>query len=160
MKLRDAPAAIAVPVSNGTTLAGIHKGFMSLYRRGRTSRMPRFIAGSSFRKNPIVRAYKQKLLTCEDLPPADIKETDVNEPLVNWHSIDGDHALHAVRQTGGFAGDAADKAMLGASKMLREREGMHVLPASTAGLIALTEFHEATPLPNDRYVVVLTGRRT
>jgi threonine synthase len=158
-ELRDAPAAIAVPVSNGTTLAGIHKGFLSLYRRGRTSRMPRFIAGSSYRKNPIVRAFKEKLLTCEDLPPAQIKESDVNEPLVNWHSIDGDHALHAVRQTGGFAGDAGDKAMIAHSKMLREREGLYVLPASTAGLIALTEFHKANPLPNDRYVVVLTGRR-
>jgi threonine synthase len=159
-ELRDAPAAVAVPVSNGTTLAGIHKGFLSLYRRGRTSRMPRLIAGSSFRKNPIVRAFKNRLLTCEDLPPANIKETDVNEPLVNWHSIDGDYALHAVRQTNGFAGDAADKAMLAYSKLLREREGLHVLPASTAGLIALTEFHKSSPLPNDRYVVVLTGRRT
>ena len=51
-ELRDAPAAVAVPVSNGTTLAGIYKGFLSLYRRGKTSRMPRFIAGSSHNKNP------------------------------------------------------------------------------------------------------------
>jgi threonine synthase len=159
-ELRDAPAAIAVPVSNGTTLAGIHKGFLSLYRRGRTSRMPRFIAGSSFRKNPIVRAFKRQLLTCEDLPPEAIKESGVNEPLVNWHSIDGDLALAALRQTGGFAGDAADKAMLAYSKMMREREGLHVLPASTAGLIALIEYHKSRPLSNDRYVVVLTGRRT
>jgi threonine synthase len=40
-ELRDAPSAISVPVSNGTTLAGIYKGFLSLYRRGKTSRMPR-----------------------------------------------------------------------------------------------------------------------
>ena len=44
-------------VSNGTTLAGIHRGFVSLYRRGRTSRIPRMVAGSAFRKNPIVEAY-------------------------------------------------------------------------------------------------------
>ncbi|MGD8297514.1 MAG: pyridoxal-phosphate dependent enzyme [Desulfobacterales bacterium] len=36
-ELRDAPSAVAVPVSNGTTLAGIYRGFLSLYRRGKTS---------------------------------------------------------------------------------------------------------------------------
>ena len=40
-ELRDAPALVAVPVSNGTTLAGVYKGFVRLYRRGRTSRVPR-----------------------------------------------------------------------------------------------------------------------
>jgi threonine synthase len=159
-ELRDAPAAVAVPVSNGTTLAGIHKGFLSLYRRGRTSRMPRFIAGSSYGKNPIIRAYKNNLDTCEDLPPGTIHETNINEPLINWHSIDGDHALWAIRDSSGWAADAADKSMLSYSKLLRDREGLHVLPASTAGLIALIDYHKKTPLSNDRYVVVLTGRRS
>ena len=68
-ELRDAPLAVAVPVSNGTTLAGIYKGFLSLYRRGKTSRMPRIVAGSSFRKNPIVQAFLKNTLTCEDLNP-------------------------------------------------------------------------------------------
>jgi len=159
-ELRDAPAAVAVPVSNGTTLAGIHKGFLSLYRRGRTSRMPRFIAGSSYGKNPIIRAYKNNLDACEDLPPGAIHETNINEPLINWHSIDGDHALWAIRDSNGWAADAADKSMLSYSKLLRDREGLHVLPASTAGLIALIDYHKKTPLTNDRYVVVLTGRRS
>ncbi|MBU0559622.1 MAG: pyridoxal-phosphate dependent enzyme, partial [Bacteroidetes bacterium] len=41
--LRDAPSIVAVPVSNGTTVAGIYRGFLSLYRRGKTSRMPKFV---------------------------------------------------------------------------------------------------------------------
>jgi threonine synthase len=45
------------------------------------------------------------------------------------------------------------------SRMIREKEGLHVLPASTAGLIALLEVHQKEPLPNDRYVAVLTGRK-
>jgi threonine synthase len=49
--------------------------------------------------------------------------------------------------------------MLAFSKLLREKEGMHVLPASTAGLITLVEHHRREALPNDRYVVVLTGKR-
>jgi threonine synthase len=158
-ELRDAPAAVAVPVSNGTTLAGIHRGFLSLFRRGKTSRMPRMIAGSSFGKNPIVRSFRKNADSCSDLTPERIRETRVNEPLINWHSIDGDHALDAIRATGGWASDASDRSMLAFSKLLREREGLSVLPASTAGLIALTELHRHDALSGDRYVAVLTGKK-
>ncbi len=157
-ELRDAPRAVAVPVSNGTTLAGIYKGFLSLYRRGKTSHMPRIIAGSSFRKNPIIKAFLDNLKVCENLQPHDIHETIVNEPLINWHSIDGDNALQAIRETNGWAGNASDKNLLSYSRMIREKEGLHVLPASTAGLTALLEKHKKEPLPNDRYVAILTGR--
>jgi threonine synthase len=158
-ELRDAPAAVAVPVSNGTTLAGIYRGFLSLYRRGKTSRMPRMIAGSSYGKNPIVRSFRKNADSCDDLAPERIRETPVNEPLINWHSTDGDYALDAIRATTGWAFDASDRSMLAYSKLLREREGLSVLPASTAGLIALTELHRQAPLSGDRYVAVLTGKK-
>jgi threonine synthase len=158
--LGDAPVSIATPVSNGTTFTGIFKGFASLYRRGKISRMPRMVAGSSFRKNPIVHAALKNKATCEDLVPDKIKETKVNEPLINWHAIDGNLALKAIRETNGWAGDATDKAMRSYSKLIREREGLDVLPASTAGLIALINQHQKDPLPNDRYVAVLTGRKS
>ena len=158
-ELRDAPAVVAVPVSNGTTLTGIHRGFVSLYRRGKTSRIPRMVAGSSHGKNPIVRAFLKGMVSCEDLDPGRIRETAVNEPLINWHAIDGDLALDVIRDTDGWASNASDKSMLAYSRLLREREGLNVLPASTAGLMVLIERHKREALPGDRYVVVLTGRR-
>jgi threonine synthase len=158
--LRDAPFAVAVPVSNGTTLAGIYRGFLSLYRRGKTSRMPRIVAGSSYRKNPIVQAFLKNAETCEDLNPRRIHETPVNEPLINWHAIDGDHALEGIRATNGWAADATDRSMLTFTRLIRDKEGLQALPASTAGLIALMDRHRQEPLPNDRYVVVLTGRKS
>jgi threonine synthase len=158
-ELRDAPAVVAVPVSNGTTLAGIYRGFVSLYRRGKTSRIPRMVAGSSHGKNPIIRAFRKNSPHCDDLEPERIHETAVNEPLINWHSIDGDLALEAIRGSGGWASHASDKAMLAYSRLLRQREGLNVLPASTAGLIVLLERHRKERLPGDRYVVILTGRK-
>lgn len=159
-ELRDAPSVVAAPVSNGTTLAGIYKGFVSLYRRGKTSHVPRIVAGSSFRKNPIIQAYLKNLPTCDDLESSKIHETKINEPLINWHSIDGDYVLDAIRETQGWAANASDKKMMSFAKLIREREGLNVVPASTAGLIALTERHKTNPLPNDRYVVILTGRKS
>jgi threonine synthase len=158
-ELRDAPAAVAVPVSNGTTLAGIYKGFISLYRRGKTSRIPKIIAGSSYRKNPIIQAYLNKLPSCEDLLPNEIKETSINEPLINWHSIDGDHALEAIRKSAGIAEYVSDKSMMRYSRIIREREGLNVLPASTAGLNVFLAWFRQDSMQTDRYVAILTGRK-
>ena len=159
-ELRDAPAIVAMPVSNGTTLAGIYKGFISLYRRGKTSRVPMIVAGSSFGKNPIIQSYLKNAPVCEDLNPEKIHETAINEPLINWRSIDGDLALESIRSSNGWAAYATDKSMATYARIIREREGLSVLPASTAGLAAFLEKHKKNPFTNDRYVVLLTGRKT
>ena len=158
-ELRDAPWAIAIPVSNGTTLAGIYKGFVSLYRRGKTSRIPRIVAGSSYRKNPIISAFINGRDECRNLQPEKIRETKINEPLINWHSIDGEHALSAIRESQGWAVDVSDKNMLSFARMIREKQGLDVLPASTVGLSALLKSRNVS-LPRDRFVAVLTGRKS
>lgn len=157
--LRDAPKIVAVPVSNGTVLTGIYKGFQSLYRRGKTSRIPLFVAGSAAKKNPIVQAYLNNKTTCEDLLPQVIKETSINEPLINWHSFDGEASLLAIRQSGGWARDVTDKRLQALAKQLKDKEGLHVLPASTAGLAALVEPTNPAVIKNDRFVVVITSRK-
>jgi threonine synthase len=140
-------------------LAGIHRGFSTLYKRGKTSRMPQIVAGSSYRKNPIVYSFQKGFETCAELEPQKIRESQVNEPLINWHSFDGDEALWAIKSTNGWAMDISDSKLVYYSKILREKEGLSVLPASTAGLIALLEYHKKNPLDSDRYVAVLTGRK-
>jgi threonine synthase len=157
--LRDAPAVVAVPVSNGTTLAGIYRGFLSLYRRGKTSRIPRMVAGSAYGQNPIVQAHRQGLDHCENLDPQKIHETAINEALVNWHSIDGDVALDAIRATNGWAGYVSDRTMLKTAQRLSAQEGLNVLPASTAGLAVLLDRQKQETFPGDRYVAILTGRK-
>jgi threonine synthase len=157
-QLRDAPKYIAAPVSNGTLLAGVYRGFVSLHKRGRTSRIPKFIAGSSAYKNPIISSFRAGLETCKDIDPKQIKETSINEPLINWHSFDGNEALYAIQQTEGEAHHISDKKMLDMSRYLHKKEGYRILPASTAGLIALLNIHEKNELINDRYVAILTGR--
>ncbi len=158
-ELRDAPRIVAVPVSNGTVLAGLYKGFVSLYRRGKTSHIPIMVVGSAHGKNPIVEAFLHQRPTCEDLLPQRIHETPVNEPLISWHAFDGDVALVAIRKTQGWARNVTDKRMLQLSKMLREKEGLNVLPAATAGLAALLDAPSPDIVHNERFVAVLTARR-
>jgi threonine synthase len=117
------------------------------------------VAGSSHGKNPIVSSYLKGLSSCQDLNREKIQETVVNEPLINWHAIDGDHALEAITSTKGWAANASDKRMMAVSRLIRAKEGLQVLPASTAGLIALLDRHKQNPLPPERYVALLTGRK-
>lgn len=157
-QLRDAPKYIAAPVSNGTLLAGVYRGFVNLYKRGKTSRIPIFIAGSSAFKNPIITSFKSGFDSCKDIDPKLIKETAINEPLINWHSFDGDEALYAIRQSGGEAHHISDKKMKDMSTFLHKKEGYRILPASTSGLIALLQIHEKNEMINDRFVAILTGK--
>lgn len=157
-ELGDAPQYCAAPVSNGTLFAGIYRGFVSLYKRGKTSRIPKMIAASSTGKNPIIQSHKEGLDHCRDLDPDKIKETKYNEPLINWHSFDGEEALYAIQQSDGKAFNISDKKMREMSTLLLKKEGLRILPASTAGLIALLELDEKENLAPDRFVAVLTAK--
>lgn len=151
-ELGFSPTTCAVPVSNGTLLAGIHRGLGGTM----TTRM---VAASATAKNPIVYSFRKGFKNCVDLDPAKIKETIINEPLINWHSFDGEEALAAVYQSNGFAYNISDERMRKMSTYLSERESLRVLPASTAGLIALLKMHEAGVLPEGNHVAVLTAKR-
>ena len=157
-QLRDAPKYLACPVSNGTVLAGIYRGFVTLFKRGRTSRIPIFVAGSSANQNPIISSFLKGLDYCEDIDTTKIKETEINEPLINWHSFDGEEALYALRQTNGFASHVSDRQLKLMSSYLSKKESMRILPSSCAGLIALLDVHKKQKLINDRFVAVVTAK--
>jgi threonine synthase len=157
-QLRDAPKYSGTPVSNGTLLAGVYRGFVSLHKRGKTSRIPKFIAGSAAYKNPIIASFKAGSETCLDIDPKLVKETVINEPLINWHSFDGNEALYALIQSGGEGHHISDKKMKDMSSFLHKKEGYRILPASTSGLIAMLQLHEKNEMINDRFVAILTGK--
>ncbi len=127
-------------------------------KRGRTSRIPVFVAGSSANKNPIISSFKKGLDYCEDIDPKKIRETAINEALINWHSFDGDEALNALNETRGYASHISDKKLKEMSSDLHKKEGMRILPSSCAGLIALLDVHKEKQLINDRFVAVITGK--
>jgi threonine synthase len=157
--LGAAPATVAVPVSNGTTLAGIFYGFERLCADGAIARLPRMVAASAFQKNPVIKSFQAGLERCLDLDPRAVRETSVNEPLINWHAFDGDLALQALRRSQGFAEFVSDKWMVTYARMLRELEGIDALPASTCSLRALVKLKDKGELPPGPHLALVTGRR-
>ena len=147
------PDVVAVPVSNGTLLAGIAQGFGRI-AGDRTP--PRMVAASSTGKNPIVTSFLSGSRSCIDLDPARVRETHTNEPLINWHSFDGQEALDALYATGGGAAHVSDDKLRRMSAYLSQKEALQVLPAATAGLISLVERPAAD---REIQVAVLTAKR-
>lgn len=131
------PDVVAAPVSNGTLLAGVYEGFSDLLAAGRIDRIPAMVAGSAKGQNPIVASFRAGRVHYEDLTDHHLRETSVNEPLINWHSSEGAQLLPMIRQTGGWAQDISDHRLVRTARLLRAEEGLQVLPAATAGLAAL-----------------------
>ncbi|HUT00531.1 MAG TPA: pyridoxal-phosphate dependent enzyme [Candidatus Thermoplasmatota archaeon] len=157
-QLGRSPTAVAAPVGNGTTLVGIYHGFKNLLEKNKIDHMPHLVGASTSGGNPIIKSFKTGASKTEDLQPTEIKESSVNEPLIAYHSYDGDDALHAIYETNGWADYASDTCMLKFQTLLRDLEGLSVLPASASPIEALIRFKEHRVLNSD-YVIVLTGRR-
>ncbi|MFH1100689.1 MAG: pyridoxal-phosphate dependent enzyme [Methanobacteriota archaeon] len=157
-QLGRAPTAVSVPVGNGTTLLGIFNGFKNLQENGYIDRIPYLVGASTMGGNPIVKSYKKGLSKTIDLLPSEIKETSVNEPLISYHSYDGDGALQAIYETDGWADYASDSRMLQFHTVLKDEEGLNVLPASASAIEAMVKFKSHRILNSD-YVIVLTGRK-
>ncbi|MFX1519881.1 MAG: pyridoxal-phosphate dependent enzyme [Promethearchaeota archaeon] len=154
------PDIVSVPVGNGTTLAGIYYGFLQLLKEGKTNKLPKMVAASTLRGNPVVKSFKIHSQDIKDLKPSEIKETSYNEPLVNWHAYDGQIALDAVYESHGFAEYASDTRMLEFSRLLKREEGLNVLPASACCLAVLPSTLKNIQLNGTKLTVVaiLTGR--
>jgi threonine synthase len=156
--LRRVPNYIFCPVGNGTTLAGIYAGFKKLYLSGKTMTVPKMVATSTRRGNPVIKSFKENKQTIVDLKPEEIKESKVNEPLTNWHAFDGQLALDAIYESGGFAEYASDTKMMEFSKLIRSEEGLSVLPAAASTLAVMQSLGRDGFIVKGTFVAILTGR--
>jgi threonine synthase len=156
--LRRVPNYIFCPVGNGTTIAGIYAGFKKLYLSGKTMTVPKMVATSTRRGNPVIKSFKENKRIIIDLKPEEIKESKVNEPLTNWHSFDGQFALDAIYESGGFAEYASDTKMMEFSKLVRSEEGLSVLPAAASTLAVMQSLGRDGFIVKGTFVAILTGR--
>ncbi len=133
--LKEIPeaSAVGVPVSNGTTIVGISLSGLRVY------------AGST-KQNPIITSYQKGLKKCESLDPKSLRETSINEPLINWASIDGDEALSVISGAVG----ANDDELVELSELMP----VSAHPSSLAGLYALLKCAKEESCP----VALITSR--
>ncbi|MFE7749070.1 pyridoxal-phosphate dependent enzyme [Streptomyces sp. NPDC057428] len=145
--LAEPPAALWIPVGNGTTIIAVHRQLRAL----RWS-VPIHGVGSAA-NNPVVTSWPGEYRT---LPPEDVVTTDHNQPLVNWHALQGPEAMAAVADTGG-AVHGADDEQLRAAATLLSRHGARPTAAGAVALAGLLGHARTTPLTGS-HVVLLSGR--
>jgi threonine synthase len=114
------------------------------------------VAASTTGGNPIVESYRTGKTKIIQLDPAEIRETEHNEPLVNWKSLDGQEALSAINDSKGWAVYVTDEEMIEYSETLQKLEGLNVLPASSSSLAATKS---TTIKKEDKIVTILTSRK-
>lgn len=141
------PAALWVPVGNGTTIVAAH-------RRAGALGWPVAIHGvGSPGNNPILTSWPGPYRT---LPSGSVVTTEHNEPLVNWHALHGPGALTALADSGGAVHAAEDDELL-AARTVPARYGVRSTAAGSAGLAGLLTHAQSTRVTGN-HVVLLTGR--
>lgn len=156
--LGDSPDAISVSVGNGTCFSGLFHGFKMLKQEGKIEKIPHMVAASTDGGNPIIESYKMKRKRIMVIDPQKISETEINEPIVNWKSFDGQEALDAIWESKGYAVSVSDKEMMDYAKFLEREEGIAVIPASAASILALEKYAKKKGT-DGLYVAILTSRR-
>ena len=142
-KLGEVPSIVSIPVGNGTTLAGIYAGFRELYNKDYISRVPLLIGGTTKHGNQIFLSWLKHSHSPVYMDRRDILETEINEPLVSYISMNAEEALKALYDTGGYMYAFNDHEFLHMHNILKDAEGLVALPASTASLLALLTYSKS-----------------
>jgi threonine synthase len=150
------PDTVSVSVGNGTTLAGIHHGFEELMKGGKTSKIPKMIAASTDGGNPVISSFLNDQKEITDFPKEKIRQTEINEPLVNYHSYDGDLAFNALLNSNGYAEFVTDAELNSYAALIREHHNIDPIPAAVASVAATAHVIARTKMTGI-HVAVLTG---
>lgn len=155
---RDTPPdLIYVPIGAGPLLVGIFKGFEDYRRIDEEVSLPRMVGVQATGNNPIVRAYREGAASVTAQPMADTIAGGIADGLVGY-TKDGDHTLHYIHRSGGFAVDVNDTEILQAQHWLASDEGLFVEPSAAAAIAAIIQGVQTTGIdPGSNIVAMLTG---
>jgi threonine synthase len=151
-----APDWLVVPAGNACGLASCWKGLKEIQRLGLIDNLPKMVGIQGTGCAPLVYAFEA------GLPPEKIERFPNAHTIA--HSIeddyppDGEQALKAIRESGGFAIGVEDDHMLWAQRLIAQKEGLFIEPASAGTVAAAHQLLDAGHLdPEDVIAAVATG---
>jgi threonine synthase len=150
-QLGRVPDAVVVPVGAGDGFYGIWKGFRELFANGIVADRPKMVSAESEERHPLAVAY--------EVDSESVGQDDGPEPLSTstMGTTSGDHALGAVRASGGAA-YAADRETVEAAVRTCGRDGVFLEPASAlAPAVVSQAVADGVVGEDDAVVVVGTG---
>lgn len=150
---QHAPAAVVVPVGNGTLLLGAYRGFSRLRHAGLIDQVPRIFGVQAASCAPIYRAFAEERSSVEPVPC----EATSASGVAIAQPARGDQILESVRSSGG-AILAVEEETIGQTRSQLAQRGFHMENTSVVAFAVLTRIVE-TLLPPvvGPIAVLLTG---
>lgn len=143
---------IVAPVGGGDMLAAQWRGWRELHRAGVVAHLPRMHGVQSLSAPPLLEAMRTNADHVATLPYANSKISGINVPFT------GDHALMAVRESGGGVAGVSDDDIFAMQRRLAVEEGLWVEPASAAPVAALSQLREQRAIhAHEPIVCILSG---
>ncbi|HBL16097.1 MAG TPA: threonine synthase [Elusimicrobia bacterium] len=143
------PDLVFVPVGDGNILSGVWKGFTDFHRLGLIDRLPRLVAVQAAGSDAIKRAFES------DGTLRPVSGRTVADSISVSLPRDGEAAVKALRESGGFAVSVSDREILAAIPALARTESVFAEPAAAAAVAGLRKAAAAGQVRSEQRVVVL-----
>lgn len=151
-RLGGAPDAIVCAVGGGDMLTAQWRAYLELKRAAVIDRLPRMIGVQSESAPPLLQAFRKGTERVATLDYANSNISGINV------SFSGDHALVAVRESGGTVAGVTDEQAFAMQAHMGKQEGIWVEPVSAAAVAALSGLLERGEIGADEQVVcILSG---
>ncbi len=147
----NVPDQVFVPVGDGCIIGGVYKGFYDLQQLGWFDRIPKINAIQAQGSAAIVNALDEAKIT-------KVQAHTIADGVSVDYPRDGQKALRAVRNSGGYGITVSDSDILDAQKALSTSVGLFAEPAAAcafAGLLAALENGQIGK--HESAVVLITG---
>ncbi len=151
-RLPGPPEVVVSPVGGGDMFTAQWRGYLEMKRVGMIKKLPRMVAVQSKNAPPLLRAFEAGAKRVSPLPYANSKISGINVPFT------GDHALAAVRESGGLAIGVDDDAVFNVQRRMAIEEGIWIEPAGAAPVTAISELLSRGEIrKEDQIVCILSG---
>jgi len=148
------PDNVVVPMAGGSLITKIKKAFDELIKLGLVEPKPvRIFGAQATGCSPISTAVKTGETDIEPQKPATIARS-----LAIGNPADGHYAIKTIRQSGGWAEDISDRAVVESIQLLAQTEGVFTETAGgvTVGC-ARKLYQQDRILPDETTVLCITG---
>lgn len=148
----ETPDYIFVPVGDGNIISGIWKGFLEFKKIGFIEKLPKLVAVQAENSNAIKLAFESDTVIRPVAGHTVADSISVSLPR------DGQSAVMALKESGGFVVSVCDKEILKAISHFARKTGVFAEPAAAAGYAGfLKAVKEGKLDKKDSVLIVVTG---
>jgi threonine synthase len=148
----DCPDKVFIPVGDGSIISGMWKGFVDLYEIGFIDRLPQLISCQAGNSDAINRAFESDGV----IRPVD--GNTIADSISVRYPHDGDAALKAIKESGGFAISVSDEQIIQAIPELAREASVFGEPAGVTPLVALEKAVNNNMIKEgEKIILLMTG---